>query len=133
MKRLLIALCLVLTCATAVHATEYAALWSVWSLDGQAIYLTGFHQGLTFMPDPVLTTLKESGVAGKNAYARIVIRAYEDRDTQGDMARLARIMSALYADPANAHIHPGVLFFAASAQLAGYPDSEIVEALRIMR
>jgi len=67
-----------------------------------------------------------------NASQRIVMQVHKNT-SKVDAAAVTRVMSDLYKDPANAQIPNALLFFPAAARLLGVSESEISEALRIMR
>src|SRR5262249_59085085 len=76
--------------------------------------------------------LQHEPESSRDAWQRVSMRVYQGI-SQVDGAAVERGISELYADPANAQIHMSLLFFPAAAKLLGVPDSDIAEALRILR
>jgi hypothetical protein len=126
---LCLSLLLTLTVST-VLAQDYFSLWSSQPADLRAGYLEGLLVGLKL--SHTLAMLQNEPESSWDAWQRVSLRVYQEV-SQVDGAAVERGISELYADPANAPIHMSLLFFPAAAKLLGVPDSDIAEALRILR
>jgi hypothetical protein len=126
---LYLSLLLALTAST-VLAQDYFSLWSSQPADRRGGYLEGLIVGLKLSYP--LARLQQEPESSWDAWQRISMRVYQGV-SQVDGAAVERAISELYADPANAQIHMSLLFFPAAAKLLGVPDSDIAEALRILR
>jgi hypothetical protein len=126
---LCLSLLLALTVST-VLAQDYFSLWSSQPTNMRVGYLEGLIVGLKL--SHTITMLQQEPESSWDAWQRVSMRVYKEV-SQVDGAAVERGISDLYADPANAQINMSLLFFPAAAKLLGVPDSDIAEALRILR